>query len=66
MSNHRMMEHEGYTVVAYDNGDIIIYRKGRFIMQALCSKGMSDEEVLTEVDNMLALRERFNFDGAFV
>ena len=66
MSNHRMMEHEGYTVVAYDNGDIIIYRKGRFIMQAVCSKGMRDEEVLTEVDNMLALRERFKFDGAFV
>ena len=28
--------------------------------------GMSDEEVLTEVDNMLAFREKFKFDGAFV
>ena len=66
MSNHRMMEHEGYTVVAYDNGDILIYKKGRFIMQALCRTGMSDEEVLTEADNMLAFRERLQHDGAFV
>ena len=43
--NNRVLDYKGYQVVVYDNGDIIMYRHGRFVMQALCSKGMSDEEV---------------------
>lgn len=65
MSNNRMIEHKGYDVVAYDNGDIIIYRKGRFIMQALCWKGMNDEEVIAETDKLLAFREKLNNESRF-
>ena len=66
MSSNRVIEHKGYNVAVYDNGDIIIYRSGRFIMQALCWKGMSDEEVIAETDKLLAFREKLNKEGGFV
>lgn len=66
MSNDRVIEHKGYDVAVYDSGDIIIYRKGRFIMQALCWKGMSDEEVIVETDKLLAFREKLNIEDSFV
>lgn len=66
MSSNRMIEHNGYNIVAYDNGDIIIYRKGRFVMQALCWKGMSDEDVITEAEKLLEFREKLNNGGSYM
>jgi len=66
MSNNRVIEHNGYDVAVYDNGDVIIYKKGRFIMQALYCKEMSDEEVIAETDKFLAFQEKLNNEGGFV
>ena len=66
MNNNRVIGHKGYDVAVYDNGDIIIYRKGRFVMQALCWKGMSDEEVIAETDKLLVFREKLNKESSFV
>ena len=63
MCNKRVIEHKGYDVAAFDNGDIVIYKKGRFIMQALCWRGMSDEEVIAETDKLLDFREKLNNEG---
>lgn len=63
--NNRVLDYKGYQVVVYDNGDIIMYRHGRFVMQALCSKGMSDEEVHRNVDSMLSLREKLNAENQY-
>ena len=64
--NNRVLDYKGYQVVVYDNGDIIMYRHGRFVMQALCSRGMSDEEVQRNVDSMLSLREKLNAENQYV
>ena len=54
----RTLQYKGYDVFVMEDGDINIYKNGRFVIHANCSVMQDEEEILNAVENMLAFHDK--------
>ena len=59
-SGETMIEHNGYMISQMSDGDIMVYKDGRFYLHGNASGYMEEEELLKTVDELLAIAENLN------
>lgn len=52
-----VVEHNGYTIIQCTNNHIQIYKDGRIVMHASCTKKMTEEELKDQVKFLEDLRK---------
>lgn len=52
-----MVEHNGYMISQMSDGDITVYKDGRFFLHANATKYMEDDELVETMDSLIKMME---------
>lgn len=52
-----MTEHNGYVISQMSDGDVTVYKDGRFYLHATLSGYMEEEALIETIDQLIKMRE---------